>query len=232
MAAESAVTLVTGFTTITTTVSPVGEELLRRMGQTAEKVTDVRRAEDCRAARVLGVSRTDLRLLDAISRYPTRYAVRDALAGGSATVAADDPGREPLRAELRRFVAEQDLEVLLVADASGGHVDHQLCLSESVLLSERGLEVWMYPEFPYRHWLPPGQSQRARTSQTVWADITEWVEAHVEAAHAYASQVRAFFESPEHFENLLRSGLRRDGTDRYGVQLHRVGIPPLAQGAD
>jgi LmbE family N-acetylglucosaminyl deacetylase len=160
-----------------------------------DQVHAARRAEDARAAAVLGCRVRWLGIPDAIYRGD-RYASDASLYG---PVHPEEHGlADHLAHELIELPEWQPGAQLFVPLAIGSHVDHQLAFMTGQRLAARGVEVWAYEDLPYAIHTPTGRTARLKElegllggTEAVRIDAT--LDRKLQAIDAYATQVPVIF---------------------------------------
>lgn len=198
-------------------LSPLAQVLHFQWGfASAEETVHQRRAEDERAAAILGVQTVHFDFPDCIYRrdaegqplYPMDIFAEPHPAD------ADLPGR--MTAALQSRLAVND--VLVCPLGIGGHVDHVLTRRavEGLVRSEAGglkRRLLYYADIPY--WLnhPEALAPSTNGAQAeFWKVSRQGLSAWVEGILAYASQLSTLFESLDKMQELIegygREGLR------------------------
>ena len=183
--------------------------------ETAEAIA-IRRAEEARAAGVLGAGVRRLDFPDAIYRG-TRYTSDDELFG------AIQPDESDLPAGIMTALAivfdrlEVSPSAIYVPLGIGNHVDHQHVAEVGRRLADRGHDVFAYEDFPYAG--DPGVEHRRRTltgqEPVVRVLTAEQLERGVNAILCYRSQLPVIFR---------HQGDPAESTRRYATA---AGGPPV-----
>jgi LmbE family N-acetylglucosaminyl deacetylase len=140
------VALVFGAAPDPTTLTSFARQQHEGWGLAPDAVIAARRAEEARAAALLGTRVSFLPFHDAIYRGE-RYLDDDALFGQPA---ADEAGLVEAIVAALDLPSTVDGETRLYAPlAIGGHVDHQLACLAGVALARLGWPVWWYEDLPY-----------------------------------------------------------------------------------
>lgn len=189
-------------------LTPFAASMHSRWG-TEEDAISVRRAEDIRAARILGADIRHLDLADCIYRR---------LPGtGEAVIHQEDDLWQPLRTEEQPLVQEviDQLSSRLPQTANlvspigiGGHVDHRLTRSAAEgLPNQRNY----YADYPYasgveiRDYVHPAWQER--TYLVAPAALVAWQD----AIAAYASQISTFWEDVDDMRKALQAYSQHGG---------------------
>ncbi len=178
------VELVTCFTA--SVASPTGFALSTQLDKGLDADVDymaLRRAEDARAAAILGVRPVHLSLAEAPHRG---YDSASRLFEG---VRDDDEAPAALREALIGKLHDADL--VLAPQAEGAHVDHVVVAAAVAALSPGAL--W-WRDVPYALRLP---ARPGTTTDEVAVDISAALKRKVAAAHCYRSQLGFQFGGPE-----------------------------------
>lgn len=185
----------------TSSLGEFAEMQHERWGTTADDVVDLRREEDCCAARALGAQVTPVWLdeLDAIYR-DERYDSDDALFG---KILDADMATISRVADL---LAGFDADELVVPLAVGQHVDHQIVLRAARRVAARGIPVWAYADIPYA-------LDRRALSSRIGSGVTREVrlrpldddafERKCQAIACYASQLPVIFRDRDDYRQEL-----------------------------
>lgn len=208
-----------------TRLSGYAQQVQQRMGlgiDAAEAVRQ-RRAEDARAAEVLGVDTLWLDYLDAIYRgVPAFYQSEESLFG--AVNAGDLHLDEELSAIFLNIYEQAPMAAIYAPLGIGHHVDHQLCCSAADRLAQRKLNVKFYEDFPYaaqQGSLDTRQRELGIPMEPEVVEISGTMRLKEEAIGQYVSQVPQLFGSEERMRQMLNgyaSSLRRT---QPGLQLER-----------
>ncbi|ARU60394.1 hypothetical protein CBW65_04415 [Tumebacillus avium] len=164
---------------------------------------ETRLAEDIAALGALGVDHQNLDYLDAIFRgTPAYYSVETAL---FADVHPDD--QQLVGAICDRIPMFGDRETLFFFPLGvGNHVDHQIAFLAGERLRLQGYRVRYYEEFPYC--VNPAQVSKRIADLSIGlsgqrVDITEFLNAKIEAVCQYKSQIAALFQHEENIHAML-----------------------------
>ncbi len=157
---------------------------------TVEDIIAARRAEDDAAMARLGATGLWLTFPDALYRRGPELA--------RVLTPMTEPDRElvdrvgPALVSIWRASPRARIHMPL---AIGGHVDHRVCFAASRWLEEAGAQVSFYEDFPYARVV--GRDARlaeiSRPLQAQTIDVTQWIDARVEAVECYRSQVPSLF---------------------------------------
>ena len=176
----------------------------------AEMVVRNRRAEDARAAAILGAEYVHLPLLDAIYRVDSAgaalYESDETLFGEVASV--EDSLVDEIVAMLRKLPAADQVVAPLTV---GGHVDHRL----TRLAAERAFDSLLYYEdYPYaqRNGLEAGYISKFEATTLLLSD--EAIETKIAAIEAYESQVDHLFEDIDDMRGKVRDYVQQVGGER------------------
>lgn len=200
-------------------LTPFAASLHRRWGVSAGDAMAARRAEDARAAAVLGAALLNIHLPDCIYRR---------LPGGAPLVTREEdlwqplhPGEEPLAERLAASLRERlPSGARLVSPLGiGSHVDHTLTRRAAQSL---GRELFFYADFPYAgreqalsdEWIAPHWKPHCCTLKP--ADLAAWAD----AVAAHASQISTFWRD----EKEMRAALHDFHTLEGGTCLWRAGV--------
>lgn len=172
--------------------SDIIHELHARWGL-GRDVMEARRAEDRLACARLGVSPRHFELADCIYRLGMKsdqplYPTREALFG---QVHAEE--QELIAALSEVITREIPPEAVIVCPlALGNHVDHQITRQA---LERAGRARWFYADYPYvrENAAALDSLEKAGWTPLVFPTRAEGLEAWVEAATAYASQISSFW---------------------------------------
>jgi len=190
-------------------LSPFAQSLHMRW-ETGEDAGEVRRAEDRHAASRLGAGIRHLDLPDCIYR---RHPVSGEALYASETAIFGEvhPSEKPVIAWLGAILAEIPRNVEIVCPLTlGGHVDHRLVRAAA---EQAGCVRRYYADYPYAE---QGDAGVANQIPEGWhaqvLSISEpGIEAWVEAAAMYASQMSTFWADRAAMEAELRGYLQRFG---------------------
>lgn len=182
-----------------------------------------RRAEDARAAEVLGADTLWLDYLDAIYRgSPAYYQSEESLFG--MINAGDTQLDEELSSTFLNIYEQAPLAALYAPLGIGHHVDHQLCCSAADRLAQRRVNIKFYEDFPYaaqQGSLDGRQRELGIPMEPEVAEISGTMRQKEEAISQYTSQVPQLFGSEERMRQMVNgyaSSLRRT---QPGLQLER-----------
>jgi LmbE family N-acetylglucosaminyl deacetylase len=175
-------------------LTPFARRMHDGWGLEADAVIAARRAEERRAAALLGARIAFLPFPDAIYRGE-RYLDDEALFGRLATEEVDLV--EAIVAALD-LPAEVDGETRLYAPLGiGGHVDHQLVYQAGLALARAGWAVWWYEDLPYA--LRAGAAERRAAAVAERFEVAAVVDVEtvwsrkVDAILCYPSQLATIF---------------------------------------
>lgn len=185
-----------------------------------DAVHAARRAEDERAARVLGCSIRWLGLPDAIYRGE-RYTSDASLYG-------------PLHPEehaLADHLAEElwhlpewraDMQVFVPLGV-GDHVDHQLVFEAGRRLAACGVAVWAYEDLPYGIHTPAALAQRlqrlgAQVGPGAQVPVAATLDVKMEAIAAYATQLPVIFRFTDDYQGAIGAHALRAGRGELPVE--------------
>lgn len=182
-------------------LTPFAQLLHQQWGtRTAEETVNLRRAEDMKAARILGAKTVHLDVPDCIYRR--------------------GPDGEPLYLDIyvqpheaETYLPDQIVQTiaprlklddqLICQLGVGGHVDHVL-VRQAVELLKRPLRYTA--DVPYLFWKPDELAPLVAGMKESLHPITEaGLRAWVEAILAYESQLSTLFDSPEKMEEEIHS---------------------------
>lgn len=165
-----------------------------RWGAAEGATQQLRRAEEGRAAAILGYRARWFEFRDAIyrgDRYLSDEALFGPLTSDEAPLATELAGRLRTLPELR------GRGTLFVPLAVGNHVDHQLVFEAGRVLARDGIAVFGYEDFPYAA-LGDALDRRlvalsAGADEPLVIDISSTIARRVEAIAAYPSQLPVIF---------------------------------------
>ncbi|WP_427914450.1 PIG-L deacetylase family protein [Ramlibacter sp. MMS24-I3-19] len=172
----------------------------------ADTVHALRRAEDQRAAQILGCGIRWLGLPDAIYRGD-RYPSDDALYGD---LHPDEEGlAEHLATEIANLPEWREGCRIFVPLGVGNHVDHQLVFEAGARLALRGVEVWAYEDLPYGIHTPASLPRRlaklrGRLGEEVAYPVANFLDRKIEAIGAYGSQLPVIFRFTQDYAAAVR----------------------------
>ncbi|MGZ3585269.1 MAG: PIG-L deacetylase family protein [Ktedonobacterales bacterium] len=208
-----------------TRLSGYAQQIQQRtgLGLDAGDAVRQRRAEDARAAEVLGADTLWLDYLDAIYRgSPAYYQSEESLFG---TINAGDTQHdEELSSTFLNIYERAPLAALYAPLGIGHHVDHQLCCSAADRLAQRKVNIKFYEDFPYvaqQGSLDGRQRELGIPMEPEVAEISGTMRQKEEAISQYTSQVPQLFGSEERMRQMVNgyaSSLRRT---QPGLQLER-----------
>jgi LmbE family N-acetylglucosaminyl deacetylase len=159
----------------------------------AEETVRSRRAEDDRAAAIVGAQVVHFDFPDCIYR---RGADGEPLYPSDVFV-EPNPAETDLSAKMTAKLAErlQPDDVLVCPLAIGGHVDHITVRKAAEALNR---PLWYYADVPYVLNQPSALEPPTRRMQVKCQDVSsEGMLAWVEGIAAYASQISTLFENPD-----------------------------------
>jgi LmbE family N-acetylglucosaminyl deacetylase len=176
-------------------------------------VVAIRRAEDARAAAVLGCNVRWLGLPDAIYRGDN-YTSDDALFG---PLHPDDWDLAAhLALEVRGLPEWSDEAAVFVPLAIGTHADHQLVFETGRILARQGHKVLAYEDAPYVIHSPAGLEPRLlqvgdSLGPPILIPIGQVLETKIEAVGCYASQIPVIFRFTDDYAAALRDFAQERG---------------------
>ncbi|HEX8034686.1 MAG TPA: PIG-L family deacetylase [Ktedonobacterales bacterium] len=208
-----------------TRLSGYAQQIQQRtgLGLDAGDAVRQRRAEDARAAEVLGADTLWLDYLDAIYRgSPAYYQSEESLFG---TINASDTHLdEELSSTLLNIYERAPLAAFYAPLGIGHHVDHQLSCSAADRLAQRKVNIKFYEDFPYvaqQGSLDGRRSELGIPMEPEVVEISGTMRLKEEAISQYTSQVPQLFGSEERMRQMVNgyaSSLRRT---QPGLQLER-----------
>ena len=210
-----------------TELSPFATELHAHWGHLTESVA-VRREEDERAMRLLGVDHIHLEYPDAIYRFDDTsflYLCDEDLLG---TLHPSDLELVPQITEAIRGICSPRQSRVYAPLAVGNHVDHQLVREAALILHRRSHPVTFYEDYPYVE--VPGALTRelAKIGIERWTeeiqDLTEEdLAIKIEAIATYASQMDKLFHGLDAMAQRVRDyALALSSEQRYGERYWRL----------
>lgn len=193
------------------------------LGLDATEAVRQRRAEDARAAEILGADTLWLDYLDAIYRgSPAYYQSEESLFGR--VNAGDTHLDEELSATFLNIYERAPLAAIYAPLGVGNHVDHQLCCSAADHLAQRKLNVKFYEDFPYvaqQGSLDGRQRALGIPMEPEVVEISGTMRLKEEAVGQYVSQVPQLFVSEERMRQTLNSYASSLRRTQPGLQLER-----------
>lgn len=158
------------------------------------EVVSSRRAEEAKAAAVLGARDVFLPFHDAIYRGD-RYISNEVLFAAPKADEAD-LHREIIAALGLPATADGSARIY-VPCAIGFHVDHQHAFRAGVALARAGWDVWFYEDLPYALKTGARDARFATMGETLVpagaVDVASVWETKIDAIHAYPSQLATVF---------------------------------------
>lgn len=211
------VTVFGGVPAAGTTLSAFAQQVQQQkmsLGLDPAEAVRQRRAEDARAADVLGADTLWLDYQEALYRgSPPHYQSEEALFG---TVTTGDMNLdEELGGVFLALHERAPMAAIYAPLGIGHHVDHQLCCSAADRLAQRKINVKFYEDFPY---IAQGGALDVRKEELripmepELVEISGTLRLKEEAVRQYTSQVPQLFGSEERMHQMLlgySSTLRR-----------------------
>jgi LmbE family N-acetylglucosaminyl deacetylase len=188
---------------------------------TAAQTVELRRAEDHRAAAILGARLIQLGFLDAIYRTtPDGAALYDDPVGASVHAQDAELVRDIARRLKRRLRGDEMVISLL---GIGDHADHVIVRGAA---EAAGCQLQYVADFPYVINFPETMAPKVAGLKSQGRRVSEsGVRVWIEAVEAYASQLGSVFGESSAAEIIRRYWEPLEGIEVWG-QLHPHPLPP------